>query len=295
MRIKPTVSPQARLLTVGSVCFIALLIGLHAMSSPTPPAWVPREVRQSWATPVMALICVLLGITLIRTLVTMISERASTYLGVARSRSVRSVLNIVLYVVLALTVASQTQIDLTGIALSGAVTGVIIGIAAQASIANVVAGLVILFSRPFRAGQYVTVRAAAFAGSEYSGEVGDITLFYTTLFAGTQEIRVPNSSMVTSVVTLRPQMLDVYLPVILPPARWEKLSTVELSRQLAEVLPARRYVNAVVERMEGGTMQVGVHASVANDEERSVLENALLKIFAPAHSMDVTGPDHDFA
>src|SRR6185437_1692606 len=59
-----------------------------------------------------------------------------------------------------------------------AVGGVVVGVAAQASLSNAVAGLVILFSRPFRTGQYVTVRAAAFAGSEYSGEVGEITLFY---------------------------------------------------------------------------------------------------------------------
>jgi hypothetical protein len=236
----------------------------------------------------------MVGIIVARTVVAIAAERATEYLGVARVRSAQSIISVMLYVLLALTVASQTQIDLSGIALSGAVTGVIVGIAAQASIANVVAGIVILFSRPFRSGQYVTVRAAAFAGSEYSGEVGEITLFYTTIFSGKQEIRVPNSSMVTSVVTLRPQMLDVYLPVILPPARWEKLSTTELTRQLESALPTGRFVNAAVERIDGVTLQIGIHASVADYTERAVLENAVVRVLGPAPAGDVTGPDEDF-
>jgi hypothetical protein len=218
----------------------------------------------------------------------------SAYLGAARARSVKSILNIALYVVLVLSVASVTQIDLTGIALSGAVTGIVIGIAGQASLANVVAGLVILFTRPFRSGQYVTVRASAFAGSEYSGEVGEITLFYTTLFAGRQEIRVPNSSMITSVVTLRTQALDVYIPIILPLARRDGLSTTEMSRKLASALPPGRYVNAAFESVDDGNIHIGIRASVASEDERGKLECAVVTLVDSFHVRDTTGPDaHD--
>ncbi len=293
MSLTPRVSPRVRLLAASSLVLLACVVSLRYLSL-TPERSRPWQLRNAWSTPTLGLITVFVGIVAARTLVAIAAARATEYLGVARVKSAQSIISVVLYVLLALTVASQTQIDLSGIALSGAVTGVIVGIAAQASIANVVAGIVILFSRPFRSGQYITVRAAAFAGSEYSGEVGEITLFYTTIFSGKQEIRVPNSSMVTSVVTLRPQMLDVYLPVILPPARWEKLSTTELTRQLTSALPGGRFVTAAVERIDGGTLQIGIHASVANDQERSILENALVKVLGPTPGGNVTGPDEDF-
>ena len=73
------------------------------------------------------------------------------------------------------------QFELGGLALSGAVTGAVVGIAAQATVADVVAGLIILVARPLRPGHVVIVRAAAFAGGTYSGEVGEITVAYTTL------------------------------------------------------------------------------------------------------------------
>jgi small conductance mechanosensitive channel len=288
------VSPQLRLLIIALFCLLGCVVCLKYLSV-TPERSRPWQLQDAWWTPVMALITVIVGIIVARTSVAIIAARATEYLGVARVRSAQSIISVVLYVLLALTVASQTQIDLSGIALSGAVTGVIVGIAAQASIANVVAGIVILFSRPFRSGQFVTVRAAAFAGSEYSGEVGEITLFYTTIFSGKQEIRVPNSAMVTSVVTLRPQVLDVYLPVILSPAKWGMLSSTELTRQLASALPHGRFVMASLERIDGGALQIGIHASVANESERATLENAVVKVLGPAPEANATGPDDDFA
>jgi hypothetical protein len=287
------ISPRVRLLVIAALCLLGCVACLKYLSI-TPERSRPWQLRDAWWTPVMALITVMVGIIVARTIVAIVAERATEYLGVARVRSAQSVISVVLYVLLALTVASQTQIDLSGIALSGAVTGVIVGIAAQASIANVVAGIVILFLRPFRSGQFVTVRAAAFAGSEYSGQVGEITLFYTTIFSGKQEIRVPNSSMVTSVVTLRPQVLDVYLPVILPPAKWETLSSTELTRQLASALPPGRFVVAALEKIDGGALQIGIHASVADEAERAILENAVVKVLGPAPESNATGPDEDF-
>jgi hypothetical protein len=283
---------QVRLLVATAIVLMIALWGLHRLAIGD----VPTTLHKSpWSIPTVAVITVVAGISLVRQIVDLISLRSTAYLGAARVRAARVVLSTVLYLLLALVIASQTQIDLTGIALSGAVTGVVIGIAAQASIANVIAGLVILFVRPFRTGQYVTVRAASFAGSEYSGEVGEISLFYTTLFAGSQEIRVPNSSMVTSVVTLRPQVLEVYLPVILSPAQWDRFSMADLSRDLTAALPPGRQVTAVVERMDATSVQVGVHASVANEEERSTLESAVLKVLNTRHDTEVTGPHLDMS
>jgi hypothetical protein len=269
---------RARLLAGQCIVFLIALWGLHKLTVHD----VPSELaKASWPTPALTLGAAVLGIIIVQTLVGMAAGQATAYLGVSRASGARTLLSVTLYAILALLIVSQTQVDLSGIALSGAVGGVVLGVAAQASLSNAVAGLVILFSRPFRSGQYVTVRAAAFAGSEYSGEVGEITLFYTTLFAGTVEIHVPNNSMMTSVVTLRPQSIDVYLPVLIPPDHWRGLSTTSLTRRIREALPPNRSVGVLVEKVEATQVQLGIRASVASEEEREALERAVLRAVLP--------------
>ncbi len=272
-------------LVAGTLALVAGVVCLRYLSQWRNSTWQP------WATAAAAVACIIFGVAIIRTFVAVIAERSVDYLGVARVQSARSVVSGLLYLVLGLTVAVQAEIDLSGIALSGAVTGVIIGVAAQASIANVVAGIVILFARPFRPGQYVTVRALAFAGNEYSGVVGEITLFYTTLLYVEREIRVPNSAMVTSVVTLRPQLLDVYVPVIVPAGQWGDMSTADVTTALEASVPAGSAVLVQVERIEAGNVQVGVRASVASAEERAKLEQAVVDATRGRMSQPVAAPE----
>ncbi len=270
--------PRARLLAGQCVLFLIALWGLHRLTIRDVPSGLADA---TWPTPALTIGAALLGISIVRTIAGMVSGQATVYLGATRASGARTLLSVTLYTILAVLIFSQTQVDLSGIALSGAVGGVVIGVAAQASLSNAVAGLVILFSRPFRSGQYVTVRAAAFAGSEYSGEVGEITLFYTTLFAGPVEIHVPNNSMMTSVVTLRPQSIEVYLPVLIPPDRWQGLSTTALTRRIRESLPPNRTVGVLVERVEATQVQLGIRASLANEDEREALERAVLRAVMP--------------
>jgi small-conductance mechanosensitive channel len=82
---------------------------------------------------------------------------------------------------------------------SGAVTGVVLGIAAQQSLANVVAGLVLLLNRPFQVGQEITVRSGALAGP-YSGRVLSVGLTYVQLDTEEGVVLIPNSGVLASVV-----------------------------------------------------------------------------------------------
>jgi mechanosensitive ion channel-like protein len=282
---------STQLLVTLGVLFIASLYILRAQAQGGKAFGFTFPTENILITLLLTLIALLLGIALVRQIGLRVSATTASYLGTARAQTANGLISIVLYIVMAAAVASQTKLDLSGIALSGAVTGVIIGIAAQASLSNVVAGLVILFARPYQTGQFVTVRAAAFAGTEYSGEVGDITLFFTTILDGTQEIRVPNSSMISSVVVLRPQALDIYLPLQLPLARWEVLSTSGLVHQLSAALAPGRHVFATVERVDESVVQIGIRASVADEAERSILERALLQVLRAGPADTHTGPD----
>jgi hypothetical protein len=160
----------------------------------------------------------------------------------------------------------------------GALTGVIVGIAAQASLSNIIAGVVILFARPYSAGMYVTVRAGTFGGVEYSGQVWDVGLFYTTLHSGGKEIRIPNSMMVTAVVVLRPQQLDVYIPVTLARSIDLPACLEQLQDAIASCTVARSAAQVALESVTEAGYVVGVRVFVASEAEQRAVEQAIAAI-----------------
>ena len=74
--------------------------------------------------------------------------------------------------------------------------GILLGIAAQQSLSNVFASLVLLVARPFRVGEDVVIRSGALGVLE--GQVRGIGLTYVTLRTAEGIIRVPNSVMLAS-------------------------------------------------------------------------------------------------
>ena len=82
---------------------------------------------------------------------------------------------------------------------SGAVTGVIFGIAAQQSLGNVVAGLVLLLNRPFRLGDSITVHSGALGGP-LQGQVLALGLTYVRLATDEGVLCVPNSGLLAAAV-----------------------------------------------------------------------------------------------
>src|SRR3954468_7002487 len=85
------------------------------------------------------------------------------------------------------------------LAVGGAFTAVILGLAAQQTIGNLIAGTVLLSARPFRVGDRVRLQAGALAGMT-EGVVSSLGLLYTTLAQGEDRIMVPNSVVLSSAV-----------------------------------------------------------------------------------------------
>jgi len=96
------------------------------------------------------------------------------------------------------------------LAAGGAFTAVILGLAAQQTIGNLIAGLVLLSARPFRVGDRVRFQAGALAGM-VEGVVSSLGLLYTTLAHGEDRTMVPNSVVISAaVVPLRePAAVDL--------------------------------------------------------------------------------------
>jgi small-conductance mechanosensitive channel len=83
----------------------------------------------------------------------------------------------------------------------GAVAGVLLGIAAQQSLANIFAGLVLLFASPFRVGDRVRFRSGALSG-EIEGVVTDLSLTYVRLETEHGRVLLPNSQALNAAVVL---------------------------------------------------------------------------------------------
>ena len=75
--------------------------------------------------------------------------------------------------------------------LGGALTAVVVGLAAQQTLGNLFAGTLLLSARPFRVGERVQLQGGPLAGT-VEGVVSSLGLLYTTLARGEDAIMVPN-------------------------------------------------------------------------------------------------------
>jgi small conductance mechanosensitive channel len=96
------------------------------------------------------------------------------------------------------------------LAVGGAITAVVLGLAAQQTLGNLIAGMVLISARPFKVGDRVRLQAGGLAG-QIEGVVASLGLLYTTFAQGEDSIMVPNNVVLTAaVVPLRePAAVDL--------------------------------------------------------------------------------------
>ena len=96
------------------------------------------------------------------------------------------------------------------LAVGGAFTAVILGLAAQQTLGNLFAGIVLQGTRPFTVGERVRLQGGPMAGTT-EGTVSSLGLFYTTLVNGADRMMVPNGVVLNlAVVPLRePDQVDL--------------------------------------------------------------------------------------
>src|SRR2546428_13087102 len=100
-----------------------------------------------------------------------------------------------LIMVFALVIAAGTAgVDVTALVASIGVAGVGVGLAMQGVLSNLVAGLTIIFTKPFRVGEYIEMLSI-------HGQVTSIELFSTTLLhADRSRVVIPNRKIVGEVL-----------------------------------------------------------------------------------------------
>jgi small conductance mechanosensitive channel len=128
----------------------------------------------------------------------------------ATAGTVGFVVRVLLVVLVAIVALSVAGASFKTLLVGGGFTAVILGLAAQQTLGNGFAGMVLLSARPFRVGERVRLQAGAVGGT-VEGIVSSLGLLYTTLTAGADQIMIPNSVVLSAVVVpLRePEPLDV--------------------------------------------------------------------------------------
>ena len=140
-----------------------------------------------------------LGVFCVRASASELENLARWRGGRGAAATIRMIVTIVGYVVTVLGALGLTSYSLSHLLLGGAILGVILGIAAQQSLSNVFAGLVLLAARPFSIGNYIRVRSGALGG-EFYGTVLSVSLTYVTMSTAEGVLKVPNSSVLAAAV-----------------------------------------------------------------------------------------------
>ncbi|MEA2449956.1 MAG: small conductance mechanosensitive channel [Thermoleophilaceae bacterium] len=180
----------------------------------------------------------------------------------------------------ALLVALRTAgLDPQALAVGGAFTAVILGLAAQNTLGNVLAGILLLSARPFRVGDRVRFQAGGLAG-QVEGVVMSLGLLYVTLAQGEDTILIPNNvAMAAAVVPLR-EPASVDLRARLKP----DVKPSELQRFLEErvTVPTRSHPHISVEEVDDAEVVMRVFATPELDRDGPRLADEILEALTEA-------------
>jgi len=181
-----------------------------------------------------------------------------------------------LTVVVALLVALRVAgIEARTLALGGAFTAVIVGLAAQQTLGNVFAGTVLLSARPFRVGDRVRLQGGQLAG-QLEGTISSLGLLYTTFARGEDSIMVPNSVVLNVAVLPLREPEAVNLRARLRPGMTPSDLQALLEGSLTTAL--RSPPRITLEELDGESVVVQIAATPLRAAEGRQLSSELLGV-----------------
>lgn len=123
--------------------------------------------------------------------------------GQSHASVVRLLVTVVGLAIAILATLGLMAVPIGHLLLGGALTGVIVGIAAQQALGNVFAGLVLLLARPFNVGDAIRIRSGSLGG-ELTGKVTGMGLTYVTLDTSDGMLSVPNNVLLAAGIGPQP-------------------------------------------------------------------------------------------
>jgi len=153
-------------------------------------AWLESFAVASLLPAVIITVVGILAIRLVNQLVKVALEKSK--LEKAAHSLIKTGIRVVLYILLALIVASRLGIDVTGVVALASVLTLAVSLSVQNALTNVIGGFTLLSTKPFVSGDFVEI-----AGQ--SGTVKEVGLTYTKLATADNKIvSIPNSAVVAA-------------------------------------------------------------------------------------------------
>jgi small-conductance mechanosensitive channel len=187
---------------------------------------------------------------------------------------VMRLLTIAIIVLIALGVAGVGAGSLIA---GGAFTAIILGLAAQQTLGNLFAGLVLITARPFRVGERVRLQAGAIGGIQ-EGVVSSLGLMYITLARGADRIMIPNMQVLSAVVVPVREPNSVNVRV--------RLSAGMRPSQVQELLddqirtPTRSPATVLLEEIDQDDVVVRVQATPERADDGAKLADEIISALA---------------
>jgi small-conductance mechanosensitive channel len=164
------------------------------------------------------------------------------------------------------------------LALGGGFTAVVFGLAAQQTLGNLIAGMVLLSARPFRVGELIRLQAGAVGGS-VEGIVSSLGLLYTTLARGEDRVMIPNSVVLAAaVVPLRePDSVDVKVRLSsgVRPSQVQAILDQEISTPIRS-----KNASVLLEEVDGDDLVVRVQATPEIADDGAKLADEIIAALA---------------
>ncbi len=153
--------------------------------------WCKVQLQAAMTSVVPAALILVIGLLAIRLVMALVQKLLDgTKLEKAAHSLVKSAARVVLYVLLGLMVADRLGIDVTSIIALASVLTLAISLSVQNILTNVFGGFTLLYTHPFKSGDYVEVPGK-------SGTVQEINMTYTVLATPDNKIiSIPNASVV---------------------------------------------------------------------------------------------------
>jgi small conductance mechanosensitive channel len=298
----PTAPARARSLTLQTAKHArrakAELVVIVPLLAITLYCYLRREELFGADTPVRvgaALVIVVLGWALARDLGRSTAPALFRRMDPATAGTVGFLIRLVFLVASALFALRAAGLKPETLAVGGAITAVVFGLAAQQTLGNLIAGMVLISARPFKVGDRVRLQAGGIAG-QIEGVVASLGLLYTTFAQGQDSIMVPNNVVLTAAVVPLREPAAIDLRARLRPD--VKPSDLQALLEESVDTPVRTEPHISLEEVDRDEVVVRIAATPVSESDGPKLADEVLAAIAVVtregeDELDEDEPDND--
>ncbi|MEJ7894391.1 MAG: mechanosensitive ion channel family protein [Solirubrobacteraceae bacterium] len=285
-QIERSIAPGARTLTLQALnaskrarrellVIVPLIVGV-VMVHDNRRDWFGQDLQPlvRYGT---AVVILFLGWMLARDLGRSLLPWLGRRMDAATAGTVGFLIRLTLFVATVLMVLSVAGINPRALAVGGAVFAVVFGLAAQQTLGNVIAGLVLIAAQPFRVGDRVRMQAGGLAG-QIEGVVASHGLLYTTFALGEDTMMVPNNVVLSAAVVPLREPSGVDLRARLRPD--VKPSDVQRLIETAVRTPTRTEPRIDLEEVDSDEVVVRITATPDNESDGPRLADEILAVIS---------------